>query len=270
MMDISVIIPAYDSVNTLARAIYSVLDQTSKIAEIIVIDDGSTDATSEVAKQYEDVLLLRQKNMGVSSARNNGIMMASSEWIAFLDSDDTWHRDKIEKQVALHKKEPQLKISYADEKRIYNGKETTLPMKSTKSGGDIFEKSLSESNIVCSSTIVKKSLLMSVGLFDESLEVCEDYDLWLRILCEHEIGLIDEKLITKYDGHDDQLSMRHRGMDRFRVRALEKHLDGAYDAIVRKELIHKYEMLLQEASKHDRHDEHELYLLRLDQLRAGY
>ncbi len=269
-MDISVIIPAYNRVNSLARAIESVLDQTHKVAEIIVIDDGSTDATSEVVKVYEDVLLLRQKNMGVSSARNNGIMMASSEWIAFLDSDDTWHRDKIAKQVALHKKEPQLKFSYTDEKWIHKGKETTLSKKSAKSGGDIFAESLSECTIASSSTIVKKSLLTSVGLFDESLEVCEDYDLWLRILSEHEIGLVDEKLITKYSGHDDQLSMQYWGLDRFRVRGLEKHLDGSHDVIVRKELIVKYELLLKEALKHERHDDHELYLLRIDQLRAGY
>lgn len=269
-MKISVVIPAYNRVNTLARAIESVLNQTYPVEEIIVVDDGSTDATSEVAKVYPDVLLLRQKNMGVSSARNNGIMMASSEWIAFLDSDDTWHPEKIARQAALHKKKPKLKISYTDEQWIRDGKVMALPKKYAKNSGKIFEKSLSYCNIAPSSVLVHKSILEEAGLFDESLEVCEDYDLWLRILSNYEIGLVNEKLIIKYGGHDDQLSSKYWGMDRFRVRALEKHLDGIHDSSVRKELIKKYELLGKGALKHHRQDEYELYHSRLEQLKAGY
>lgn len=269
-MDISVIIPAYNRVHTLARAIDSVRGQTYKVAEIIVIDDGSTDATSEVAKQYEDVLLLRQKNMGVSSARNNGIMMASSAWIAFLDSDDTWHPQKLEQQLLLHEKEPDLEASYTDESWVRNGKEVALPKKYAKPPSLGFTDAISFCNIAPSSVLVKKSLLESVGLFDESLEVCEDYDLWLRILIDKEIGLVDERLITKYGGHDDQLSVRHWGMDRFRVRALEKHLDGKYDKEVREGLLHKYRLLCKGALKHDRLDDEALYRLRIEQLEAGY
>ena len=118
--------------------------------------------------------------------------------------------------------------------------------------------------------MIKKELLDNIGGFDESLEVCEDYDLWLRILAKEEIGLINEKLITKYGGHDDQLSLKHWGMDRFRVRALEKHLDGEYDTAIRQELIKKYALLSKGAAKYDRVDDLEIYRVRIEQLRAGY
>ncbi|MEA3373256.1 MAG: glycosyltransferase [Campylobacterota bacterium] len=270
VITVSVIIPAYNRVNTLARAIESVLNQTRKAEEIIVVDDGSTDATSEVAKMYPEVLLLRQKNMGVSSARNNGIMMASSDWIAFLDSDDSWHPDKLARQMTLHKKEPDLKISYTDERWIRNGAEVSLPKKYCKPAKTTFMNSLEYCNIAPSSVVVHRSLLERVGLFDEALEVCEDYDLWLRVLAKYEVGLISEKLIDKYGGHDDQLSLKHWGMDRFRARALEKHLDGDDDSIVRQVLIGKYEQLHAGALKYKRFEDAAHYGARIEQLKAGY
>ena len=269
-MKISVVIPAYNRVNTLARAIESVLNQTHKANEIIVVDDGSADATSEVAKMYPEVLLLRQKNMGVSSARNNAIMMASSEWIAFLDSDDTWSSEKLARQALFHREGPDVKISYTDERWIRNGEEVTLPKKYQKPLNTTFENSLSYCNIAPSSVVIHRSLFDSVGMFDESLEVCEDYDLWLRILAKYEIGLISEKLIDKYGGHEDQLSMKHWGMDRFRVRALEKHLGSEYAGVVRQILIDKYERLHAGAKKYKRLDEVEQYRARIEQLHAGY
>ena len=270
VITVSVIIPAYNRIATLARAIDSVLAQSHKVEEIIVVDDGSTDATSEVAKMYPEVLLLRQKNMGVSSARNNGVMMASSEWIAFLDSDDVWHPEKIARQIKFHKQSSSLKISYTDEQWVRDGKMVTLPKKYQKPSQTTFENSLDYCNIAPSSVLIEKKLFDKVGAFDEALEVCEDYDLWLRILLENSIGYLPEKLITKHGGHDDQLSMKHWGMDRFRVRALEKHLDGEYDAVVRQELIKKYELLSRGAAKYARADDLEIYRVRIEQLQAGY
>jgi len=269
-MTVSVVIPAYNRVATLSRAIDSVLAQSYKVEEIIVVDDGSTDATSEVAKMYPEVSLLRQKNMGVSSARNNGVMMASSEWIAFLDSDDTWHPEKIARQLKLHKQSPTLKISYTDEEWIRDGKLVALPKKYQKPSQATFKNSLDYCNIAPSSVLMEKKFFDKIGEFDESLEVCEDYDLWLRILAGNEIGYLPEKLITKYGGHDDQLSSKYWGMDRFRVRALEKHLDGEEDAIVRQELIRKYKLLEKGAVKYNRADDFEIYRVRIEQLRAGY
>ena len=264
-MKISVIIPAHNSVQTLARAIDSVLEQSYKADEIIVVDDGSTDATSEVAKMYDEVSLLRQKNMGVSSARNNGVMMAANEWIAFLDSDDTWHPEKLKEQAAYHRKNKGCKVSCTDEVWIRDDKEVSIPKKFQKPQVATFESCLSYCNIVPSSVLMQKKLFDRLGGFDESLEVCEDYDLWLRILREEPIALVDQKLVTKYGGADDQFSM-----DRFRVKALEKHLESQFDDIVRKELIRKYSLLAEGAKKYQKEDDVFLYEARIEQLKAGF
>lgn len=269
-MKISVIIPAHNSVATLARAVDSVLEQSYKADEIIVVDDGSTDATSEVAKMYDEVSLLRQKNMGVSSARNNGVMMASSEWIAFLDSDDTWHPEKLKEQAAYHRKNKGCKVSCTDEVWIRDGKEVSIPKTFQKPQVATFESCLSYCNIAPSSVLMQKKLFDRLGGFDESLEVCEDYDFWLRILKEEPIALVDRKLVYKYGGADDQLSMKQWGMDRFRVKALEKHLETAFDGIVREELIRKYSLLADGARKYKKEDDVFLYEARIEQLKAGF
>ena len=224
-MKISVVIPAYNRVSTLARAIDSVLAQSFKASEIIVVDDGSSDATSEVAKMYPEVLLLRQNNMGVSTARNNGVMMASNAWVAFLDSDDTWHPKKLAFQVAFHKKNPNALVSYTDEVWIRNEKECPIPKKFHKPEEVLFKDSLEYCNIAPSSVLINKEYFERVGGFDESMQVCEDYDLWLRILKEGSIDLLPQKLINKYGGADDQLSQKYKLLDRWHIISLFKHLD---------------------------------------------
>lgn len=253
--------------STIARAIESVLSQTYKPKEIIVVDDGSSDATSEVAKMYDEVHLLRQKNMGVSAARNNGVMMAESEWIAFLDSDDTWERDKLQKQVDFHKKNLTCKVSYTDETWIRNDLHVTVPKKFQKGWGDLYERSLEQCIIAPSSVMIHKKFYDQMEGFDETLEVCEDYDLWLRIMKCESFGLLNEALIKKYGGHDDQLSAKHWGMDRFRIRALEAlHVNDPEDTLLLHVMIEKYQLLLAGAKKHERYDEAFHYEQRLNEL----
>jgi len=257
-MQISVVIPTYNRYEVLKRALKSVYAQTHMSKEIIVIDDGSTDETSQITEEFPHVRYIYQKNSGVSSARNLGIQNSTCQWIAFLDSDDEWHEDKLSSHVEFHSLNPDMLISYTDEKWIRDNKEVNLPKKYQKYGGDIFSKCLSHCIIAPSATLIHKSLLDSVGLFDESLEVCEDYDLWLRVAHKNQIGLIDKKLITKYGGSDDQLSMKHWGMDRFRVIALEKLLDNSFvldkqrREEVRETILKKYNLLLKGAIKHKR------------------
>ncbi len=192
------------------------------------MDDGSSDATSEVAKMYPEVLVLRQSNMGVSTARNNGVMMASHEWIAFLDSDDTWHPKKLAFQVAHHKKNPDSLVSYTDEVWIRNDKEWPVPKKFQKFEKSTFENSLGYCNIAPSSVLINKQYFERLGGFDESFEVCEDYDLWLRILKDTSIDLVPQKLINKYGGADDQLSQKYKFLDRWHIISLFKHDDNPF------------------------------------------
>ena len=202
--------------------------------------------------EFPQVKYVYQENSGVSSARNRGIKHASYEWISFLDSDDTWEKEKLEKQVHFHKNNPLILMSYTDEKWIRNGIDIKIPKKFKKYGGDIFDKCLSHCIIAPSSTLIQKNLLETIGVFDESLEVCEDYDLWLRIALENEIGIIEEPLMTKYAGHDNQLSFKYWGMDRFRVISLEKFLNTQKKKEVLKMLKNKYKLLLKGAIKYDR------------------
>ena len=246
-MEITVVITAFNRVSTLARAIASVMTQSYKVSEIIVVDDGSSDATSEVAKMYPDILLLRQNHMGVSIARNNGVMMASHEWVAFLDADDTWHPKKLAFQVAYHKKHPDSLISYTDETWIRNNKDCPIPKKFRKPETVLFEKSLDYCNISPSSVLINKEYLERLGGFDENLEVCEDYDLWLRILKEDKIDLVPQKLINKYGGVDDQVSTKHWALDRWHIISLFKH---AENPLVRDVILSKCEGLKKAALKY--------------------
>ena len=269
--DISVIIPTYNRYEFLQRALKSVYSQTHMPTEVIIIDDGSNDETSKIQKLFPHAKYIYQKNGGVSSARNLGIKNATSSWITFLDSDDIWDKDKLQKQVDFHKNNPNIFMSYTGERWIRDNQEMKIPKKFKKYGGDVFERCLSHCIIAPSSAMINKKLLEKIGLFDEGLEVCEDYDLWLRIACENEIGLVDEKLIIKYAGHEDQLSFKHWGMDRFRVKSLEKLLIKNSNIMklksyIQNELTQKYNLLLKGAIKHDKIHEMKIYEKRLREL----
>ena len=220
-MDLSVVIPTYNRYELLKRAIASLYEQTTPPQEIIVVDDGSTDNTKAIVKDFPEIIYIYQENRGVSAARNAGIQRAKNEWIAFLDSDDEWHSKKLQKQIDFHRKNPDILMSYTDEVWIRNGQKVKIPKKYRKIGEDAFVENLSYCNIAPSSVMLHKKLLDRVGLFDEDLEVCEDYDLWLRIASKEKIALIDEKLINKYAGHDEQLGFR-KNMDRVRIAILQK------------------------------------------------
>ncbi len=265
-MKISVVIPTYNRYEFLKRALASVYVQSLSPSEIIVIDDGSTDETSNIKNDFPNIKYFYQKNRGVSSARNSGIKKASYEWVAFLDSDDEWHHDKLKEQVDFHKNNPSILMSYTDERWMRDAKEIRVPKKFKKHGGSIFNECLSHCIIAPSASIVHKNLFDKIGLFDEELEVCEDYDLWLRIASQYEIGLINKKLITKYAGHEDQLSFKYWGMDRFRVLALEKLLFSVRKETIKEVLIQKYSLLLKGAVKYDKMRDKLFYEKRLIEL----
>ncbi|MBT5935148.1 glycosyltransferase family A protein [Sulfurimonas sp.] len=261
-MIITVIIPSYNRYELLKRALDSVYTQTFLPKEVIVIDDGSTDNTYQIKNDFPSVKYIYQKNSGVSSARNTGIKNASFEWISFLDSDDEWIEDKLEKQVNFHQQSKDVLMSYTDEIWIRDGVLVKIPKKFRKIGSDVFLENLSFCNIAPSSVLIHKTILDDVGLFDEELEVCEDYDLWLRIAQSYKIGLVHEKLIKKHAGHEEQLSFKHWGIDRFRVQALEKLLlatSTTNKELIKVELIKKYTLLKKGAVKYDKIADINLY-----------
>ena len=227
MLSISVIIPTYNRIDVLPRALDSVFSQSDPLTDVIVVDDGSDDGTADmVSAKYPEVKLIKQQNIGVSAARNRGIAESKGGWIAFLDSDDEWKPQKLERQFICIAENPDAVLIHTDEIWIRDGKRVNPMKKHQKSGGRIFQKCLPLCVISPSSVLVKRSLLEEIGNFDEDLDVCEDYDLWLRICAEYPVHYVDEKLIVKYGSHADQLSRRHWGMDRFRISALEKVISG--------------------------------------------
>jgi glycosyltransferase involved in cell wall biosynthesis len=223
---VSVIIPTYNRCWILKETIDSVLSQNFSDFEIIVIDDGSTDATNELLSTYGDqVTTICQKNKGVSAARNIGITIAKGDYIAFLDSDDLWLPEKLSCQHDFFKSHPEAFICQTDEIWIRNGVRVNPKNRHKKPSGMIFESSLQLCLVSPSAVMIKKSLFDAVGLFNESFPACEDYDLWLRIGLYYPIYLIDKQLVVKRGGHDDQLS-RNSGLDRYRILSIVSILEN--------------------------------------------
>ena len=226
-MLVSVIIPTFNRLGKIQRAVDSVLRQSFKDFELIVVDDGSTDKTLDWLKQCQDpkLTIIESKHSGVAHARNLGVQKAHGEWLCFLDSDDVWHRHKLSEQIRFHANHPGILISQTDDVWIRNSVRVNKMKKHEVRDGDIFEPSLKLCLICCSSVMIQKKLFFEVGGFDENLPTCEDYDLWIRILAKHPVGFVSKKLVTKFGGHEDQLSKKFQAMDVFRIQSLEKILN---------------------------------------------
>lgn len=257
---VSVIIPTYNRADALRRALDSVFAQTHKADEVCIVDDGSSDNTEAIMRtEYPDVRYVKQENKGVSAARNRGVELTEGDWIAFLDSDDEWLPNKLEVQLSALESSPRNRLVHSDEIWIRNGRRVNQMNKHKKRGGYIFPHCLPLCAISPSSVLIERSLFCDTGGFDESLPACEDYDLWLRICQSEEVIYVDEPLLRKFGGHEDQLSRLHWGMDRFRVRALAKLLRAQtlapdQDAMVRKTLHEKVIILMNGAIKRNKAD----------------
>ena len=226
MTEISVILPTYNRCLFLKQAIESVLAQTFTDYELIVVDDGSTDETPELLASYgEKIITIRQENKGVSAARNAGIQKASARLIAFLDSDDLWMPEKLAVQKAFFDARPNDLICQTEEIWIRNGIRVNPKIKHKKQSGMIFEPSLHLCLVSPSAVMIRRELFDAVGMFDENILACEDYDLWLRTACQYPVYLISDPLILKQGGHADQLS-KSPGLDQYRIRSLLNLLES--------------------------------------------
>jgi len=219
---ISVIIPVFNREAFIKKAVESVLDQDYGPIECIVVDDGSTDGTPQILAGFGDgIRVIQQENSGVSAARNTGIRAASGELIAFLDSDDYWLSGKVGAQAAFFKAHPKALLCQTNEIWVRNGRRVNPGKRHEKLSGQIFVPSLELCLISPSAVMMRRKLFDKIGFFDETLLACEDYDLWLRVTCKHEVHLIKSAMIVKQGGHKDQLSAAP-GLDRYRITSIDK------------------------------------------------
>ena len=202
-------------------------EQTLKPSEVIVVDDGSSDGTAALLRYvFPNVRYLYRRHRGVSAARNEGIRAAGGDWIALLDSDDTWKSSKLERQAEALAQAPRFRLIHCDEIWMRNGRPFAQKTKHRKNGGWIFERCLHMCAISPSSALLHRSVFDNIGWFDESLPACEDYDLWLRLTAREPVLFVPEALVVKHGGHGDQLSRRMPALDRFRIKALVKLIDS--------------------------------------------
>ncbi len=255
-MDISVIIPTYNRKQSLSKAIESVIQQSRPANEIIVIDDGSSDdSKSYISAKYPQIKYVYQSNQGVSAARNRGIEIARNPWLAFLDSDDWWHKNKLKSQASVIKQHPEYKVCHTNETWIRNGSHLNQKKIHKKRGGYIFKYCLPLCVISPSSILLHRDILDDIGMFDETLPACEDYELWLRLSASYPLAYVTQQLVNKNGGHADQLSKKYWGMDKFRIRAMEKllintQLTKEQTGQVREALRYKLNIFLNGAKKH--------------------
>lgn len=246
--EVSVIIPVHNRYELLKEAVSTVMGQSFKDFELIVVDDGSTDMTPTIELYYKrdpQFKYFRIEHSGMPGyVRNIGAEKAEGRYLAFLDSDDLWMSTKLERQIQFFKDNPEMRIVHTRERWIRNGKEVSQKRQTYKRSGMIFNDALVKCIIGPSTVVLEKKLFFDAGGFREDLEVAEDYELWLKLTDRFEVGYIDEFLITKRAGHSGQLSEKYGQIEIFRIRALldlvesryfsDTHLKKAKDELARK------------------------------------
>lgn len=224
---VSIIMPAYNAEKTIKESIESVLTQTYQNWELLIVNDGSKDNTSSVVSSYDDVRikLIEQVNGGVANARNNGLQKAQGEYIAFLDSDDLWTIDKLEKQINYFQENIEVGLVYTDRKCFFENvdKAFDCEYKESIDIDDNYLRLLIYDYIATLTVMIKREVIVNVGLFDKELFGTEDWDLWIRIAKKYKIGHLKERL-AYYREHDGGIS---KNFDRHSVeerKVIEKHV----------------------------------------------
>lgn len=208
MTTVSVVLPTYNRAPTISRAVDSVIAQTYTDLELVIVDDSSTDNTREVVDQYEENIqyIRHETNRGAPVARNTGIENSSGDYIAFIDSDDEWHREKIEKQVRkFSESSPDVGVVYTGYNKSFRNKYELGHVPSKR--GDIFEDQLMTDWVNPTSTVmVRSECFEKVGGFNTSLAARQDYELWTRIARHYHFEYIQEPLVTMHVTGEDRIT----------------------------------------------------------------
>lgn len=229
MGTVSAVIPTYNRRRSIERAVDSVLAQTQPPDEVIVVDDGSTDGTAEllVARYGDRVRVLRQRNAGVSAARNHGAREARGDYIAFLDSDDIWLPHRLERQLALAAASG-AGLVVCNVRRVNSaGQEVNVfdRRQQFPRDGRVLEHALLNPALAPPSVLVRREAFVAVGGFDESLTTAEDIDLMLKLALGTEVAVVPEVLVHAYVNRDDQLSSLTRSPSDY-VAVVERFIDA--------------------------------------------
>lgn len=243
MPKVSVIIPTYNCAHYLGQAIESAMSQTFRDFEIIVLDDGSTDNTSEVIRQYgDDIKYIRQANRGLPAARNRAIESSSGEFVALLDADDWWEPTKLSEQVPLLEADPEAGLAYTDLRVVYDDG-TVIPSflssRPLAASGYVFDRLLLSGFILPSTVLMRRTCFEQAGRFDESMRSHEDVDLWLRICQKWKVVLVPDALTHRRQGaanmtSDSDLRTRYGVIFFEKALKLPDLTAGQRDSIVRR------------------------------------
>ncbi len=272
---VSVIIPVFERYERFVEAVESVLRQSFKGFELIVIDDGSEDQRIEWFSLSNSVRYLKIEHSSKPGfVRNRGVEIARGEYIAFLDSDDMWNFKKLETQLSFMKKNS-FKISHTKELWVKNGKIISQKKQKHKREGDIFKDALKKCIVGPSTVMMERSLFEEFGGFREDLEIAEDYELWLRILSKYEIGYINTPLTIKRAGNWPQLSEKYGQIEIFRIEGLKKLVEerffqGEKMEIAKKELLRKIDIYMKGLRKRGKVEEYEKWEQYLNKLSSEH
>ncbi|HWB13964.1 MAG TPA: glycosyltransferase [Pirellulales bacterium] len=228
MTTVTTLMPVFNGEAFVEEAVESVLGQRGVDVELIVIDDGSEDSTPEILAKYGDsIRVIRQENSGHVKARNMGATVARGDWLAFLDADDYWLPDKLAKQLALAGEDAGMvytnRRNFGSIERVGNTATDAYPLWE----GNLFQPLLFGNFVTVSSAIIRRDVFLELGGFDESLLVCEDWDLWLRFSEAGGVARVCQEPLTCYRWHASSMTNNQQRMCAGRVKVLERALATA-------------------------------------------